>query len=62
MTRTALESIGQCGFGYSFEPLTEDGVPHQFSTAAKLFSYAIYFTIIGFMLLTIIQDQLYPRL
>ncbi|KAF8805234.1 cytochrome P450 [Phlegmacium glaucopus] len=37
MTRTALELIGQSGLGYSFDPLTEDGVPHPYSTAAKLF-------------------------
>lgn len=59
MTRTTLEAIGQTGFGQSFEPLTEDGVAHPFSTAAKLFSY-VYFTVIEFML-TITQDQLYPR-
>ena len=59
MTRTSLELIGQSGFGYSFEPLAEDGVAHPFSTAAKLFSY-VYFAVIEFML-TIIQDQLYPR-
>ncbi|KAF8966256.1 cytochrome P450 [Flammula alnicola] len=35
MTRTALELIGQSGLGYSFDPLTEDAVPHPFSIAAK---------------------------
>ncbi|KAF8968283.1 cytochrome P450 [Flammula alnicola] len=35
MTRTALELIGQSGLGYSFDPLTEDAVPHPFSEAAK---------------------------
>ena len=42
MARTALEMIGQSGFGYSFDPLTEDDVPHPFSTAAKFLSY-VYF-------------------
>ncbi|KAF8809815.1 cytochrome P450 [Phlegmacium glaucopus] len=41
MARTALELIGQSGLGYSFDPLTEDGVPHPYSTAAKLFSPTI---------------------
>ncbi|TFK40021.1 cytochrome P450 [Crucibulum laeve] len=35
MVRTALELIGQSGFGYSFDPLTEDGVPHPYSKAVK---------------------------
>ncbi|KAF8150633.1 cytochrome P450 [Crassisporium funariophilum] len=35
MTRTALELIGQSGLGYSFDPLTEDGVPHPYSVSAK---------------------------
>ncbi|KDR76351.1 hypothetical protein GALMADRAFT_67729, partial [Galerina marginata CBS 339.88] len=35
MTRTALELIGQSGLGYSFDPLTEDGVPHPYSTSVK---------------------------
>ncbi|KAF8971842.1 cytochrome P450 [Flammula alnicola] len=35
MTRTALELIGQSGLGYSFDPLTEDAVPHPYSEAAK---------------------------
>ncbi|KDR76361.1 hypothetical protein GALMADRAFT_68089 [Galerina marginata CBS 339.88] len=35
MTRTALELIGQSGLGYSFDPLTEDEVPHPYSTSAK---------------------------
>ncbi|KAF5382135.1 hypothetical protein D9615_004306 [Tricholomella constricta] len=35
MTRAALEMIGQCGLGYSFDPLTEGAVPHPFSKAAK---------------------------
>ncbi|KAF8966255.1 cytochrome P450 [Flammula alnicola] len=35
LTRTAMELIGQSGLGYSFDPLTEDGVPHPYSIAAK---------------------------
>ncbi|CAA7267173.1 unnamed protein product [Cyclocybe aegerita] len=35
MTRTALELVGQSGFGFSFDPLTDDGVPHPYSAAAK---------------------------
>ncbi|RXW14578.1 hypothetical protein EST38_g11278 [Candolleomyces aberdarensis] len=35
MTRTALELIGQSGLGYSFDPLTEDGQEHPFSTSVK---------------------------
>ncbi|KAF8199601.1 cytochrome P450 [Pholiota molesta] len=35
MTRTALELIAQSGLGYSFDPLTEDAVPHPFSTSVK---------------------------
>ncbi|PPR05971.1 hypothetical protein CVT24_004635 [Panaeolus cyanescens] len=33
--RTALEVVGQSGFGYSFEPLTEDGQSHPFSGCVK---------------------------
>ncbi|KAF8962738.1 cytochrome P450 [Flammula alnicola] len=36
MTRTALELIGQSGLGYSFDPLTDDSVPHPYSVSAKL--------------------------
>ena len=39
MTRTALELIGQSGFGYSFDPLTEDGDKHMFSKSAKKYVY-----------------------
>ncbi|KDR76354.1 hypothetical protein GALMADRAFT_68050 [Galerina marginata CBS 339.88] len=35
MTRTALELIGQSGLGYSFDPLSEDGVPHPYSISVK---------------------------
>jgi hypothetical protein len=47
MTRTALELIGQTGLGYSFDPLTEDGVHHPYSTTAKLFSYVYFPGIMG---------------
>ncbi|KAF8910660.1 cytochrome P450, partial [Gymnopilus junonius] len=33
--RIALELIGQCGFGYSFDRLTEDSVPHAYGVAFK---------------------------
>ncbi|KAF8805218.1 cytochrome P450 [Phlegmacium glaucopus] len=45
MTRTALELISQSGLGYSFDPLTEDGVPHPYSTAAKLFMPTLFKTL-----------------
>ncbi|KAF8962739.1 cytochrome P450 [Flammula alnicola] len=35
MTRTALELIGQSGLGYSFDSLTEGGIPHPYSTSTK---------------------------
>ncbi|CAA7265718.1 unnamed protein product [Cyclocybe aegerita] len=35
MTRTALELVGQSGFSVSFDPLTEDGIPHPYTVAAK---------------------------
>ncbi|KAF5313993.1 hypothetical protein D9611_006969 [Ephemerocybe angulata] len=35
MTRTALELIGQSGFGYSFDSLEPDGVQHQFGISVK---------------------------
>ncbi|KAJ3516546.1 hypothetical protein NLJ89_g1046 [Agrocybe chaxingu] len=35
MTRTALELVGQSGFGVSFDPLTEGGIPHPYTVAAK---------------------------
>ncbi|KAI0631049.1 cytochrome P450 [Trametes polyzona] len=37
MGRTALELIGQCGLGHSFDPLTED-VPDAFAAAVKNFA------------------------
>ena len=39
MSRTALELIGQSGFGYSFDPLTEDGHDHIFSKSVKELVY-----------------------
>ncbi|KAF9474249.1 cytochrome P450 [Pholiota conissans] len=36
MTRTALELIAQSGLGYSFDPLTEDAVPHPYSPSVKM--------------------------
>ena len=39
MTRTAFELIGQSGFGYSFDPLTEDGNQHIFSKSSKELMY-----------------------
>ena len=39
MTRTALELIGQSGFGHSFDPLIEDGNKHIFSKSAKELVY-----------------------
>ena len=36
LTRAALELIGQSGFGYSFDPLTEDAKEHPFVTSVKL--------------------------
>ena len=47
MTRTALELIGQSGLGYSFDPLTDDGVPHPYGKAAKSFAYVYFPGIIG---------------
>ncbi|KAH6910599.1 cytochrome P450 [Coprinopsis sp. MPI-PUGE-AT-0042] len=35
LTRAALELIGQSGFGYSFDPLTEDAKEHPFVTSVK---------------------------
>jgi len=39
MTRTASELIGQSGFGYSFDPLTDDVNQHIFSKSAKELMY-----------------------
>ncbi|KAF9533506.1 cytochrome P450 [Crepidotus variabilis] len=35
MSRTALELLGQSGFGHSFDSLTEDEETHPFATAVK---------------------------
>ena len=37
MTRTALELIGQSGFGYSFDDLAEDSVPSPYAVSVKKF-------------------------
>jgi hypothetical protein len=46
MTRTALEIIGQTGFGYSFDPLAEDGNDHIFSKSVKELMYALDWTLL----------------
>jgi hypothetical protein len=38
VSRTALELIGQSGFGYSFDDLTEDAVPHAYAVVVNQFS------------------------
>jgi len=38
VSRTALELIGQSGFGYSFDDLTEDAVPHPYAVVVRRFS------------------------
>lgn len=35
MTRTALELVGQSGYGYSFDTLEPDATPHPFAMALK---------------------------
>ncbi|KAF9482522.1 cytochrome P450 [Pholiota conissans] len=42
MTRTALELISQSGLGYSFDPLTDDDVPHPYTLAAKQLIPAVF--------------------
>lgn len=37
MSRTALEMIGQSGFGYSFDDLVEDEATHRYCAAVKSF-------------------------
>ncbi|KAF8159576.1 cytochrome P450 [Crassisporium funariophilum] len=37
MNRTAMELIGQSGLGVSFDPLTDDYVPHPYTASAKQF-------------------------
>ena len=51
MTRSALELIGQSGLGYSFDSLTEDGVPHPSSVAAKSLGYVYFPNLIGHRIL-----------
>ncbi|KAI0355907.1 cytochrome P450 [Trametes cingulata] len=42
MGRTALELIGQAGFGYSFDPLKEDVTPDVYAEAIKAYVPALY--------------------
>jgi len=42
MTRTALELIGQSGFGYSFDSLIEYATPHPYSTSAQLLMVTMF--------------------
>jgi hypothetical protein len=35
LARTALELIGQSGFGYSFDVLGEDSIPHPYGVSAR---------------------------
>jgi hypothetical protein len=37
MTRTSLELIGQSGFGFSFDSLAEDSIPHPYAVSVKRF-------------------------
>ena len=37
MTRTALELIGQSGFGYSFDNFAEDSIPSPYAVSVKKF-------------------------
>lgn len=46
LNRTALELIGQSGFGYSFDSLTQDQKEHQFVTSVKLLAPLITRTFI----------------
>ncbi|EAU85619.1 cytochrome P450 [Coprinopsis cinerea okayama7 len=45
LTRTALELIGQSGFGYSFDPLTEHHEEHPYVTSVKLLTAMLMKTI-----------------
>ncbi|KAG5634386.1 hypothetical protein H0H81_002149, partial [Sphagnurus paluster] len=47
MSRTALEMIGQSGFGYSFDDLVEDEATHRYCAAVKSFVYVWNFHITG---------------
>ena len=35
LSRTALELIGQSGFGHSFDPLTDGMVSHSYAASVK---------------------------
>ncbi|KAF8966257.1 cytochrome P450 [Flammula alnicola] len=61
MTRTALELIGQSGLGYSFDPLTEDAVPHPFSKAAKNIAPIIFKMRVAWALLLPPLSRIGPR-
>jgi len=37
MTRTSLELISQSGFGFSFDSLAEDSIPHLYAVSVKRF-------------------------
>ncbi|RXW12831.1 hypothetical protein EST38_g13025 [Candolleomyces aberdarensis] len=41
MSRTALELIGQSGFGYSFDSLEEGAIEHQLATSMKNYTGAL---------------------
>ena len=41
MTRTALELIGQSGFGYSFDNLAEGSVPSPYAVSVKKFKWVL---------------------
>ncbi len=42
MTRTALELIGQSGFGYSFDSMTETSVPHLYALSVKRYVWVLF--------------------
>jgi hypothetical protein len=53
MTRTALELVGQSGFGYSFDALEEGTKEHPFAASLKGLTYvAIIRGLLGNCLLT----------
>jgi len=62
MSRTALELIGQSGFGYSFDGLTEDCVPHPFADAVKRLEWVYYASLFNCMWLTSDPSGLIKRL
>lgn len=42
MSRIALELIGQCGHGYSFDPLTPDAEENHYTRGVKRFKYVLF--------------------